>query len=174
MSGSTILNTATTKISTIKNWLKVIGLPLGTTHFKSHLNEIPLEALRELVDNHPGKWVDYFKEGDNEISLSKMYCKTRLWGKKMGDDLEEETGWYLFSRGEGRPKQDRFIRRESPLRGTNILTISIIDGKLETIYAGPSLGAMPQAGKTDGDWENWQHHALAFTLKEIQEFQKED
>ena len=87
----------------------------------------------------------------------------------MGDNIPASEPLYTRKRGEGRPFQDRFILRESPLRTTNIITIAVYDGGLETIYAGPALGPMPNAGETNEDWAD---HYLAFTHEELGEMEK--
>ena len=92
---------------------------------------------------------------------------TRLWGKKLGDRFDEIEVFYTRKRGEGRPFQDRLILRDRPLHATDIITIAIYSGGLETIYAGPALGPMPTQGRPMAIGQNWKDHALAFTQSEL-------
>ncbi len=153
----------------VQDFIERNGLSLRTTHYKTHASEIDTKFLAEAMriwENMGGP------EGDTEIPVRGFKGMTRLWGKKMGDRIPRDEPLYTRKRGEGRPFQDRFILRDRPLRASNIITIVIYQGGLETIYAGNALGPMPDAGKQNGDWANWKDHYLAFTQKELDEMEK--
>ena len=140
------------------------GLTLRTTHYKTHTSEIDPKSVAKAMM----MWEKMGQpEGDIEINVPGFRGMTRLWGKKLGDRFDRNEVFYTRKRGEGRPFQDRLILRDRPLHATDIITIAIYSGGLETIYAGPALGPMPDAGKTNGDWANWKDHALAFTQSEL-------
>jgi hypothetical protein len=153
----------------VQDFIDRNGLTLRTTHYKTHAAEIDPKYLAEAMRI----WEEMGgPEGDIEIAVRGFKGMTRLWGKKMGDRISKDEPLYTRKRGEGRPFQDRFILRDRPLRASDIITIVIYNGGLETIYAGAALGPMPDAGKQNGDWANWKDHYLAFTQRELDEMEK--
>lgn len=149
----------------INDFLTRNSLTLHTTHFKSHLQEMGLEALQTALL----KWEEMGSPtGDISIEVEGFTGKTRLWGEKMGDSINTESENFFYkTRGEGRPPQ-RLICRKNPFKETNIITISVYvkDGEkgLETIYAGPSMPAFED--DPEGEWDR---NFLAFPPSFFQE-----
>jgi hypothetical protein len=155
----------------VKDFVLRNGLSLRTTHYKTHAQELG-ENLK-YVEKAMLMWEQQGKpEGDIELRVPGFKGLTRLWGKKLGDRFPRNEVFYTRKRGEGRPFQDRIILRPNPLHTTNIITIAIYNNGLETIYAGPQMGPMPDAGKRNNDWQNWKDHALAYSQAELDRMEK--
>jgi len=155
----------------VKEFVLRNNLTLRTTHYKTHSQE--LGANLKYVAKAMSMWEGMGSpEGDIEINVPGFRGLTRLWGKKLGDRFPRNEVFYTRKRGEGRPFQDRIILREKPLHETDIITIAIYNGGLETIYAGPQMGLLPDAGKKNGDWANWKDHALAYSQAELDKMEK--
>lgn len=148
----------------IQDFLDRNELTLLSTHFKTHLKEFDKNALEKAFK----AWENMGKPlGDIEIKIPNFQGITRLWGEKMGDEIDlDKENFFYKSRGEDRPPQ-RLICRENALRSTDVITLAVYeeDGVkgLMTIYAGPSMPAFE-----DDPNKEWDRNFLAYTSEALE------
>lgn len=147
----------------IDNFLTSQNVVLFGQHLRTHEGEFDALSLEKALS----AWVEMGKPlGATTIELDSPTCLTRLWGEKMGDELElEHEAYFIKSRGEGRAPE-KLISRGSPMRNTNLLTLIILEHEgdicLVTAYAGPEMPPVNQ--DPNGEWSR---NFLAYSPSEL-------